>query len=111
HHSDARFRFVANACPPDQVAAMEAFAERWPSRVAEVVVASTDRMIRHGEALDQVLATRDDGDLFCLIDPDICAVAPFVDTFATILDGHDAVTSGKEVWSDHNVRPADHPGV
>ena len=40
HHSDARFRFVANACPPDQVAAMEAFAERWPSRVAEVVAMS-----------------------------------------------------------------------
>lgn len=109
--SDARFRFVANACPPDQLEAMERFGERHPGRVTEVLEVSRDRMVRHGEALDRVLATRDDGDLFCLIDPDIIARAPFLALYLGLVAGHDAVTSGREVWSDDHVRPADHVGV
>lgn len=108
---DARLRFVANACPPDQIEAMEAFGERHPGRVVEVMVVSEDRMVRHGDALDEVLRARDDGDLFGLIDPDIIARGRFLPLFLDLLAGHDAVTSGREVWSDHNTRPADHIGV
>jgi hypothetical protein len=111
HHSDARFRFIANACPADQLDAMERFAARFPGRVVEVLEISSQVMLRHGAVLDQVLATRDDGELFSLIDPDIAARGPFLPRFRELLATHDAVTSGKEVWSEHNVRPAEHPGV
>lgn len=110
-HSDAQFRFVANACPPGQIDAMERFAARHPGRVVEVVEVSSQVMLRHGEALDEVFRTRDDGELFCLIDPDIQATGPFLAMFDELLAHHDAVTSGKEVWSDHNIRPEAHPGV
>ena len=111
HHSGARFRFVVNTCPPEQVAAMERFARRWPDRVADVVEVSADRMLRHGEALDVVLDRCDDGAIFAFVDPDILARAPFLDLYAELLGEHHAVTGGTEVWSDHNVRPAEHPGV
>lgn len=110
-HSDARFRFVANACPVEEIAAMEDFAAAHPDQVVEVLEVSTERMLRHGAALDEILRLRDDGEFFCLIDPDIVAKGPFLDRFRGLLVDHDAVTSGKEVWSDHNVRPAEHPGV
>lgn len=110
-HSGARYRFLANACPPAQIDAMQAFASQRPGRVVEVLEVSTDRMVRHGDALDLVLRTRDDGELFALIDPDILARGSFLPLFLAQLADHDAVTSGKEVWSDHNIRPADHPGV
>ena len=109
--SEARFRFVANGCPATQVALMEEFREDHAGRVVEVLDVSPDAMIAHGVALDRVRAQRDDGPLFCLIDPDIKANAPFVSEFLALLDDHDAVTSGTEVWSDHNVIPENHPGV
>lgn len=110
-HSSARFRFVANGCPPDQIELMERFRSQWPGRVVEVLDVSPELMIAHGVALDRVRAIRDDGDHFCLIDPDIKANAPFVPIFAELLDDHAAVTSGVEVWSDSNVIPENHPGV
>lgn len=111
HQSEARFRFVANGCPPAQIAAMERFAALHPGRVVEVLDVSSPRMVPHGAALDTVFEQRDDGELFCFIDPDILAVAPFMPRFAEALDQHDAVTSGKEVWSETNVRPDGHAGV
>jgi hypothetical protein len=110
-HSGARFRFVANACPAEQIAAMESFAADHPGRVVEVLEVSTDTMVRHGDALDVVLKSRDDGPYFAFIDPDIIARSAFLERFLDVLATADAVTSGKEVWSDHNVRPVDHPGV
>lgn len=109
--TEARFRFVANQCPHDQLEAMSAYAERHDGRVVEVLDVSPRVMVRHGDALDTVLRTRDDGEFFCFIDPDICARAPFLDRFVEILDTAAAVTSGRELWSTHNVRPVDHPGV
>lgn len=110
-HSAARFRFVANACPAPEVRAMEHFAAGQDGRVVEVVEVSTEVMLRHGTALDRILADRDDGPWFSFIDPDILARGPWLGPLLDELAGHDAVTSGKELWSDHNVRPADHPGV
>lgn len=107
----ARFRFIANACPPEQVAALERFADAHPGRVVEVLEVSTERMVRHGDALDEVLRTRDDGPWFAFVDPDIAALGPYLPRFLELLDHADAVTAGREVWSDHNVRPAEHPGV
>lgn len=109
--SDVRLRFVANQCPPDQLAAMERYAERSDGRVVEVVDVSPRVMVRHGDALDVIRRTRDDGELFCFIDPDICAREPFLGPFLAALDGAAAVTSGRELWSDDNVRPADKIGV
>src|SRR5262245_36750777 len=110
--SGARFRFVLNACPPEQVTLIEQFAMRYPDRVVELFEASGRRMLTHGAALDRVLAARDDGPFFCLIDPDIVARGPFLDTFAGMLDdGYDAVTSGRGVWCESNVIPAGHSGV
>jgi hypothetical protein len=108
---EARFRFVANACPPHQVAALEGFAAAHPDRVVEVLEVSTERMVRHGDALDEVLRTRDDGGWFAFVDPDIAALGPYLPRFVELLAEADVVTSGKEVWSAHNVHPAEHPGV
>lgn len=110
-HSDARFRFIANQCPPDQLTAMERYAERHDGRVVEVIDVSPRTMVRHGDALDTIFRTRDDGDHFCFIDPDICARGPFLGPFEQALTGAAAVTSGRELWADDNVRPAEHIGV
>ena len=37
-HSDARFRFVLNACAPGQAELMEAFAGAHPGRVVEITL-------------------------------------------------------------------------
>ena len=108
--SRARFRFVVNGCPPEQVAALEAYRARHPHRVVEVLDVSTE-MIAHGQALDLVREVRDDGEWFCLIDPDIKVNAPFVGDLAAVLDDADVVTSGKEVWSTTNVLPEGYWGV
>jgi hypothetical protein len=110
-HSGARFRFVANGCPPDQLRLMEEFAAESADRVTDVFVTSTT-MERHGAALDAVLAARDDGEFFCFVDPDILAEGPYLREFADALeDGCSGVTSGKGVWTDDVVVPAGHPGV
>lgn len=109
--SDARFRFVANGCPADQIEAMTAFAAAHPDRVVEVLDVS-EEMVAHGVALDRVRGQRDDGAHFCLIDPDIKANGPFVGELTGLLDASTvAVTSGKEVWSDDNLVPPGHRGV
>jgi hypothetical protein len=111
-HSGARFRFVANACPPDQIELMEAFAAQHPTQVDEVLVVSTEEMIPHGAALERVRAERDDGDWFCLIDSDIRATGSFVGDFSAVLAaGCSAVTSGRGVWSETDVVPEGHAGV
>jgi hypothetical protein len=110
-HSDARFRFVANGCPLDQVRSMEEWASSSSGRVIEVFVPSS-AIERHGVALDAVLAARDDGEFFCFVDPDILAEGPYLREFADALDaGCAAVTSGKGVWTDDVIVPAGHPGV
>lgn len=109
--SRASFRFIANACPSDQLDAMERFADDHPGRVVEVFEVSRDRMIRHGDALDEVFRARDDGPCFSFVDADILARGPFLEQFCRALQTVDAVTSGREVWAEHNIRPADHPGV
>lgn len=111
-HCDARFRFITNACRPGEVDKMERFAERFPGRVVEVYEASDDAMIGHGVALDKVLAQRDDGEYFGLIDPDIRVNGPFLGDFVSrIAENCVAVTSGRGVWSDSDHIPAGHPGV
>jgi hypothetical protein len=110
-HEPCRFRFIANACPPSEVDALHAYAAAHADRVVEVTVASTGAMLRHGDCLDQVLGSTDDGPLFSLLDPDILATGPFLAPFIDQLDHHDAVTSGTELWSEDNIRPDGHIGV
>src|SRR5690606_13602930 len=87
HHGAARFRFVANGCPPDQIDLMEEFAAAHAERVVEGFVSSMS-MERPGDALDAVFAARDDGDHFCFLDPDILAEGPFLrELLAAIDDG------------------------
>ena len=102
NHSRARFRFVANGCPPEQIALMEAFAARHPDEVVEVFESSST-MEGHGAALDRVIAARDDGEFVGLIDPDIIAIGPFLDTTLELLErGCAAVTSGRAFWRDRS---------
>ncbi|NNE73107.1 MAG: hypothetical protein HKN26_05540 [Acidimicrobiales bacterium] len=110
-HCGARYRFIANGCPPDQLPLMEAFAERYSDRVLDVF-AMEGEMVRHGWALDAVLEQRDDGPYFGLIDPDIIAKGPFVDDFLAMLDDDCwVVSSGRSVWSESDVIPEGHVGV
>jgi hypothetical protein len=110
-HSDARFRFVVNGCPPEQIELMERFATSQPDRVTDVLVVR-DEMGAHGVALDAALDRRDDGEFFCFIDPDILARGPFVADFAAVLqDGTAGVTSGRGVWRDDDVLPEGQVGV
>lgn len=109
--SDARFRFVTNACTPDAVALMGRFAEAHSDRVVEVMNVSDGSMVSHGEALDIVYRQRHDGEFFCFVDADIKARAPFLAEFSELLTEHEAVTSGAEIWTDENVVPDDHIGM
>ena len=110
--SDARFRFIANACPPEQIAKIERFADRFPDRITDVVVASPHQMIRHGDCLEAIRTSTDDGPCFSLVDVDIIARGPFLSPYLELLaDGAAAVTAGREVWSTTNTMPVDHPGV
>lgn len=108
--SDARFRFLSNGCGDQQLEKMEAFAERHPGRVVEVIETSKE-MGAHGVALDTAFDARDDGEFFCTIDPDILATGPFVRDFAARLDTCAGVTSGRGVWVDDDVVPEGHKGV
>jgi hypothetical protein len=110
HYCGARYRFVGNGCPPDQIELMEQFRARQPDRVVEVLEVS-DTMVGHGAALDLVRAQRDDGPFFCTIDPDILARGPFLAPFADALTRCAAITSGRGVWRDDDVVPRGHPGV
>jgi hypothetical protein len=109
-NSGSRFRFVANGCSPESITMMEAFAAERPDRVLDVLEVSSE-MVAHGVALDATIRATDDGEFFCLIDPDIKANRPFVAHFSALLADHDAVTSGREVWTDDNVVPEGHRGV
>jgi hypothetical protein len=111
HNSDALFRLVANACAPETLRLMEDYAAAHPNRVVEIMDVSRTAMVAHGVALDAVRRSRDDGDLFCFVDPDIKARAPFVPALSEHLRTHSAVTAGKEVWADDNVVPESHLGV
>ena len=110
YYCDARYRFVANGCPPDQIEQMHQFRAGWPDRVVEVLETS-DAMRPHGASLDSVQALRNDGPFFCTIDPDILALGPFLAPFVEALDSCAAITSGRGVWRDDDVVPAGHPGV
>ena len=111
HNSDAQFRLVANACAPETLDLMKDYAEVHPNRLVEIIDVSPTTMIAHGVALDSVRKCRDDGDLFCFVDPDIKAKRPFLSTFSELLRSHSAVTSGTEVWADDNVVPTSHLGL
>lgn len=110
-HEPVRLRFVANACPPSEIEAMEAYAARHPGRITDVTVVSSGAMLRHGDCLDEVLRTSDDGAVFGLLDPDILVTGPFLGPLLDALVDHDVVTSGTELWSVDNVRPEGHIGV
>jgi hypothetical protein len=110
HYCGARYRFVGNGCPGEQIEVMEAFRSRRPDRVVEVLEVG-ETMVPHGVALDRVKARCDDGPFFCTIDPDILATVPFLDFFAGALQRCDAITSGRGVWCDDDVVPMGHPGV
>ena len=107
----ARYRFVGNSCPPEQLELMERFASKHPQVVEVLDVCDT--LEAHGIALERVLAQRDDGEFFGLIDPDIKVNAPFTAELLAPLDDERcaAVTSGTEVWSDDNLVPPDWKGV
>lgn len=110
-HSDARFRFVANGCPPEQIALMEDYRRMMPERVCEVLVAR-DEMGAHGVALDAAFHQCDDGEYFSLIDPDIAASGPFVADFAERLEyGAAGVGSGRGIWRTDSYIPEGQAGV
>jgi hypothetical protein len=110
HFSDARYRFVANGCPPEQVELMERFRAKRPERVVEILETSA-RMRPHGFSLDRVRTLRDDGEFFCFVDPDILAQGPFLAPFVDALETCAGITSGRGVWRDDDVVPVGHPGV
>jgi hypothetical protein len=111
HNSDARFRFVANGCAPETLALLDDYAGAHPGRVVEVMDVSPEAMVAHGVALDAVRRRRDDGELFCLVDPDIKARGPFLAPYLELLRTHSAVTSGRQVWVDDHVVPDTHLGL
>jgi hypothetical protein len=110
HYCGARYRFVANGCPAEQIGLMEQFRAKHPDRVVEVLETS-GTMVPHGFALDAVLEQRDDGPFFCMVDADILALGPFLSSFAQALEHAAAITSGRGIWHDDDVIPPGHPGV
>jgi hypothetical protein len=111
HSSDARFRLVANGCAPETLALLDDYAAAHPAQVVEVMDVSPDAMVAHGVALDAVRRQRDDGELFCLVDPDIKARGPYLAPYLELLRTHSAVTSGRQVWVEDHVVPDTHLGL
>ena len=111
HHSSARFRLVTNACTAASIEEMEQFAREHDDQIVEVLDVSPETMVGHGEALERVLARRDDGAWFCFVDADIKARGPWLEAFIELLDDVDVVSSGKEVWTDDNVVAEEHLGI
>jgi hypothetical protein len=111
HNSDAGFRFVANGCAPETLAQLDDYAAKHPNRIVDIMDVSRDSIVAHGVALDAVRRSCDDGDLFCFVDTDIKARAPFLSTYLDLLNAHSAVTSGKQVWLDDHVVPDTHLGL
>ena len=85
HNSDAQFRLVANYCEPEALALMETYAAAHPDQVVEVMDVSPAEMLAHGVAMDRVRGSRDDGELFCFVDPDIKATGSFLRPFLELL--------------------------
>jgi hypothetical protein len=108
--SSARFRLVVNACTPESVELMHAFAADHADRVTDVVEVSRDTMVGHGKALDLLMEQRHDGDWFCFVDADIEARSAWLAPFCQLLGRYDVVSSGKEVWTDDNVVDKAHLG-
>ncbi|GJM37163.1 MAG: hypothetical protein DHS20C19_05300 [Acidimicrobiales bacterium] len=108
--TDSRFRFIANNCTPDSLAAMQAFTAA-TDRVVETVVHDDPRMVPHGAALEPILRTRNDGEVFAFIDVDIKALAPFTAGFLDTLATASAVTSGSELWTEANTLAEGEVGV
>lgn len=111
HESEARYRLLLNAVSDESQPLIQEFSAAHPKQVIEVFEVTRDDMVGHGKALDAVYGARDDGDYFCFVDPDIKANGPFIPEFGDLLIDHVAVSSGKEVWTDDNVVPSDHPGL
>jgi hypothetical protein len=111
HNSDAHFRLVANGCAPETLALLDDYAAAHPGQVVEILDVSPAAIVAHGVALDAVRSVRDDGDLFCFVDTDIKARAPFLAPYLELLRTHAAVTSGKQVWVDDHVVPDTHFGL
>jgi hypothetical protein len=111
HNSGARFRLVANGCTAETLVLLDDYARAHPGRVVEVMEVSPDAMVAHGVALDAVRRQRDDGELFCLVDPDIKARGPFLAPYLELLRTHSAVTSGRQVWVEDHVVPDTHLGL
>lgn len=110
--SDARFRLVANSCASDDVAEMCAFAARFGGRVDVVSIGDPGgEVVRHGAALTELFDRFDDGELFCFVDSDVEAKAPFVQRLLDALDGQVAVTSGDVAWTDDTTLPAGAPDL
>jgi hypothetical protein len=102
---------VANGCAPETLALLDDYAATHPGQVVEVMDVSPHAMVAHGVALDAVRHQRDDGELFCLVDPDIKARGPFLAPYLELLRTHSAVTSGRQVWVDDHVVPDTHLGL
>jgi hypothetical protein len=111
HNSDARFRFVANGCAPETLALLDDYATAHAGQFVEIMDVSSEAIVAHGVALDTVRGSRDDGDLFCFVDTDIKARAPFLTPYLELLRTHSAVTSGKQVWVEDHVVPDTHLGL
>jgi hypothetical protein len=110
--SDARFRYLVNSCQPASVQMMHRFAERNPDRVVDVVEVSPEpEMIGHGASLNLALERFDDGEFFAMVDCDIKATGPFLGDFAQWMVGVDAISSGKEIWTEDAYQPEGFPGI
>jgi hypothetical protein len=103
-NSRASYRLVANGCDDNEVNAIAEYADRRPGRV-EACRLSTDTMVPHGVALDELFDTYDVGAYFCFIDTDVKARGPFLAAFLAELRRHTVVTSGRVAWADDATLP------
>ena len=111
-HSGARFRFVANGCPPDQVRLMERVrGVRRAAGCIEVFVSSTT-IERHGAALEPCSRPATTASSSASWTRTSWPNGPTSPSSPTARR-QDAprVTSGKAVWTDDVRRPPGHPGV
>lgn len=93
--SDCRYRIVANACTPDEVALLEQLCA--DEERLEFLMFSETELIEHGKTLSW-LQKRCTDPYFCFMDSDIIATGPFMDQVGARLEHCDVLCSGAPIW-------------
>lgn len=95
HTRNCTFRLVANGCTPGEVALLRILCDKYDR--LELYEFPSHQMESHA-SVTGLLQQRETSDYFCILDSDILATGDFVADLMPLLDSHQAVFSGRNLW-------------